>query len=111
MMSRKIALAGASLLALAGCAQFQQSSRAGVSPAVQAACRARVEQSYNAQNRGDIYRRDTYVGSNSTSPFSTSGTGAAGNEGLSSQYEYQRELDNCYNTGANPAPETPNPKP
>jgi hypothetical protein len=110
MLLQKSALrllgAAACALALAGCSQLRLPSREGVSPAQQAACRSRVESSYVAQNRADIYRNDRFTGS-SNSPFSNTSTAAAGNEGLSSQFAYQRNLDDCYAIGATPAPETP----
>jgi len=113
MISPKFALptwclAAASMLALAGCAQFHQSSREGVSPATRAACRARAEDTYTAQNRGDIYRADS---ASAATPFSNSGFTGSGNAGLSAQYGYQRALDDCYSTGASPAPETTPTKP
>lgn len=114
MISQKSALTaiGATLcvVALAGCDQFRLPSRASVSPAQKAACHARAEDIYSAQNKGDIYRSDTQS-YGSTTPFSNGGYANTRNEQLSSQYAYQRSLDDCYAVGADPAPATPASKP
>ncbi len=107
MMSRKTLKAGFGLaacaLALSGCAQFHLPQREGVSAAQKAACHSRVEDAYVAQNRAEIFQSDR-TATGSTSPFSTNSYATSRNEGLSSQYAYQRNLDDCYVQGTDPSP-------
>jgi hypothetical protein len=62
-----------------------------------------VESAYVAQNRAEIFQSDR-TATGSTSPFSTNSYATSRNEGLSSQYAYQRNLDNCYAQGTDPSP-------
>ncbi len=98
--------AAASLLVLSGCGLVTSPNRQGVTPALQASCRRSAEDTYVAQNRSEIYRADNDA-SGSRSPFSTSSYAAADTTRLSTQYGYQRNLDDCYNIGASPAPDAP----
>jgi hypothetical protein len=95
------------LLALAGCARESPSPRAALTPAQMAACRTHVEEVYRQQNRAEIYRNDTYVSSTRDAPYSTSGVPGDTSAGLSSQYAYQRQLNDCYNATSGGSPTTP----
>ena len=93
------------LLGLAGCAQFHaQNSLEGVSPARQAECHSRTEQSFVAQNRADIYRADTATTSGNASPFSGSSPTGVNSDVLGTRYAYQRALNDCYNSSPDPVP-------
>jgi hypothetical protein len=86
-------LAGA--LAAAGCAPRQPiSADARTRDANTAACRARTEAIYNAQNRYLLSERDTV-----DSPYSTTGMPGFTSRGLSRQYQRDVEMDNCMNNG------------
>ena len=101
------------LVSLAGCDRFHQSSSLeGVSPAQQAACRTRTEQVYISQNRGELYRNDTYATGSSATPYAGTGIASNTNDQLGARYAYQRMLNDCYNSSPDPVPgATPAAKP
>ena len=106
-----VTLAAALGFGLSGCDRFHATnSLEGVSPAQQAACRARMEQTYTSQNRAEIYRNDTYAAGGASTPFSGTATTNASSDALSSRYAYQRMLNDCYNSSPDPVPGT-TPKP
>lgn len=99
-----VALAG---LALAGCAgPMSHGDRAQL-----AACRARAEQVYTTQNRGDVYLQDGYVSGQRDTPFSGASGYAATSTALSGRYEREQMVQRCMqgyagNVGSDPtAPE------
>ena len=92
------------LVALSGCDRFHQTNLEGVSPAQQAACRTRTEELYTTQNRGELYRSDSYAASNSATPFSGVNNGNAASDQLGARFAYQRMLNDCYNTSPDPVP-------
>lgn len=110
MKSVRIAQGLGLLLALSGCIaepHFASASREGVSPQLQAACHQQAETSYRTQNRGEIYRTDTFAASSAGSPFSNAGLHGGGTQSLSSEYAYQQYLADCYNQGATPTQSNP----
>ena len=105
------ALAAALGFGLAGCDRFHAAnSLEGVSPAQQADCKTRTEQAYTSQNRGEIYRGDTYAAGGAATPFSGPSTTNEPSDELGARYAYQRMLNNCYNSSPDPVPVS-NPKP
>lgn len=96
---------------LAGCERFHAAnSLEGVSRAQQADCKARTEQAYTSQNRGEIYRTDTYAAGGAATPFSGPSTTSASSDALGARYAYQRMLNDCYNSSPDPVPvSTPKP--
>jgi hypothetical protein len=107
-----LAVVGAALAgSLAGCERFHAAnSLEGVSPAQQASCRARMEQTYDAQNRAEIYHSDTYATGAASTPFSSTSTATAASDTLGQRYAFQQMLSNCYNSSPDPVPIS-NPKP
>jgi hypothetical protein len=108
--SRRAALGSAVLAALALAALTACStsfgttaSHEGVSAKAMAACRHRADQVYDQQNRGAVYRTDSYAGSVRDAPFG--GAGPAGNpsSGLSDRYARDTMVDDCLNGMANGA--------
>ncbi len=95
---------------LAGCAQPNGGRPAGLTASQASECRAHSEEVYRQQNRGDIYKADTYATSTRDSPFSTSGLPGTPSQGLGSQFGREKALNDCYNaSGAGPAAPAPTP--
>ncbi len=107
MISPRLASSAAlfvTLLAVSGCDRFHQANLEGVSPAQQSACRSRTEQLYTSQNRGEVYRSDSFAASSSATPFSGVNNGNAASDQLGARYAYQRMLNDCYNASPDPVP-------
>ncbi len=85
-------------LSLSACAQ-PRPSRAGLSAAQTAACRQRSEEVYLTQNRGDVYRADTYATSTRDAPYG-GGLAAVPSTGLSQRYARDQMLDDCLRSSA-----------
>lgn len=78
-------------LALGGCAQsMSHGDRAQL-----AACRARAEQVYTTQNRGDVYLQDGYVSGQRDTPFSGASGYQATSTALSGRYEREAMVERC----------------
>ncbi len=94
----------AALLALAACSSPPQSSggRARASAATLAACRQRADDVYLRQNRDEIYRADTYVGSTRDSPFAGYGQSGITSAGLSGRYARDNIQEACLNNTSPP---------
>ncbi len=94
-----VGLVAASLITvslLAACGEPVQRSRAQtVAAADLSACRARADEIYNKQNRGDVYRADTFVSDTRDSPFSTSGLPGITSNGLSGLYQHGNLVSSC----------------
>jgi Tfp pilus assembly protein PilP len=95
------------LLALTACSQ-EAEPQTRASAADRAACRQRVEEVYNKQNRAEMYQTDTYMTSTRDAPFATSGV-AMPNTGLSSRYAHDTMVSDCLrsvsgNVGTSPEP-------
>ena len=96
------------LAVLAGCTQSQAITQSHASAAARTACRQRADQVYNAQNRGDVYRSDTYETSTRDSPFAGVGLPGITTAGLSSRYRYAQLQDDCNNASSTaPQPSGP----
>ncbi len=87
-------LPGASLallVALAGCgAPMSHGERAQ-----RDACRARADQVYSTQNRGDVYEQDAFAGGTRDTPFAGTSVYAARNEALGGVYARDQMIDRC----------------
>ncbi len=70
-------------------------SREAANPKAIAACRQRADAVYDQQNRGAVYRADTYAGSVRDAPFAGSGPAANPSSGLSGRYAHDTILDDC----------------
>jgi hypothetical protein len=107
-------LAVLAALALAGCS-IPVGRPSGLTAAQAQACRQRTDEVYLLQNRGELYRTDSFVSGSRDSPFSgatgvtTSGGIGANNfgDGLSGQYAREKALSDCYNSSAGPAATKP----
>jgi hypothetical protein len=96
--TRMVATTLVAALSLAGCTQ-PAGPRAGASPAQTAACRQRSEEVYLTQNRGDVYRADTYATSTRDAPFG-GGLASVPSSGLSQRYARDQMLDDCLRSSA-----------
>lgn len=87
-------LPGASLallVTLAGCAApLSHGDRAQ-----RDACRARADQVYSAQNRGDVYEQDAFASSARDTPFAGTSLSAARNEALGGRFAREQMIDRC----------------
>jgi hypothetical protein len=87
-------LPGASLallIALAGCgAPLSHGERAQ-----RDACRARADQVYSTQNRGDVYEQDAFVSGARDTPFAGSSLYAAQNDALGGRFARDEMIDRC----------------
>lgn len=110
---RRAALSGGPVLmltaALAGCATPSPEQR--TSQVDRAACTQRAEEIYRMQNRGDVYRSDTYVTSTRDAPFAGTGVGAMPSAGLGSQFARQRIIGDCLRGQGNVGPTRAAPEP
>jgi hypothetical protein len=79
------------LLALAGCGP----SLSHGERAQRDACRARADQVYSTQNRGDVYEQDAFVGGTRDTPFAGTSIYAARNEALGGRYARAEMVDRC----------------
>jgi len=107
-------LAALALAALTACATpiGGSANRQAASPRAMAACRARADQVYDEQNRGAVYRADTFAASQRAAPFAGAGPGANPSSGLSDLYARDTFLDDCLNGASGSADvstETPTP--
>ena len=97
-----IALMG--VLALAGCAGPSPSGQAHGDAATLAACRQRAEETYNQQNRGDIYRPQAQV----NTPYSADYAPSTSGRGLAELFAHDRLINDCVrNTGTGTERSTP----
>lgn len=79
------------IAALAGCAAPRpQTPVTRASAAAAASCRASTESSFNRQNRYLLSERNT-----TDAPFSTSGVTGITTRGLTQQYDYGTQLQDC----------------
>lgn len=97
---RGIVPAGLACLLLAGCAQPNSGRRAGLTAAQAAECRSRSEAVYRQQNRGEIYKADTYATSTRDAPFASNGLPGITSNGLGAQFGREKALNECYNSQA-----------
>ncbi len=97
---RSLAPAGLALVLLAGCAQPNSGRRAGLTAAQAAECRDRSEAVYRQQNRGEIYKADTFATSTRDAPFASNGLPGITSSGLGAQYGREKALNDCYNNQA-----------
>lgn len=91
-----VLLAALALAGLAGCAEGG-GARSGATPKAMAACRQRADEVYERQNRGAVYRTDTFVASQRDAPFGGSGPAGNPSTGLSDRYAHDTILDDCLN--------------
>jgi hypothetical protein len=108
MLSPRALLAPTLLLALAACSRAPAPPPRAATAADQAACRQRVEEVYNKQNRAEMYETDTYMTDTRDAPRGTSGL-AMPNTGLASRYAHDTMMSDCLNSvsgnvGASPEP-------
>ena len=59
------------------------------------ACRARAEQVYTEQNRGDVYQQDAFAGGGRDTPFAGSSLYAASNDALGGRFAREQMIDRC----------------
>lgn len=89
---------------LTGCGTAAPRSRAqAAAAAARSACRARADEVFLRQNRGDVYRADTFVSDTRDSPFSTSGLPGITSNGLSGQYQRDNMVSSCVYGGGGPS--------
>lgn len=87
------------LLALLGLAACAAPARLHGSAAQEAACSKRADEVYERQNRGAIYRADSYATSGRDAPFG--GSGYLNAPSLSDQYAREQIRDNCLSGRSN----------
>jgi hypothetical protein len=112
MIARIPLVATLAALALGGCS-FGAGRPAGLSAAEAQACRQHTDEVFLLQNRGELYRTDSFVSGSRDTPFSgTSAAGTSGGigannfgDGLSGQYAREKALSDCYNRSSGPAPD------
>ncbi len=117
LRAHRVAFAFGLTLGLALCGCSVPVGLPGLSRAQAQACRQRTDEVFLLQNRGELYRTDSYVSGARDTPFSGGGGGATSggigannySDGLSGQYARQQALTDCYNRSAAPAtpPATP----
>ncbi len=105
-----------SLGALTGCGVGSTGTRpAGVTASQAQACRQRTDEVFLQQNRGELYKADTFVSSARDTPYA-SGTvpqyagGLAApsfSAGLGGQYAREKALNDCYNAQTAAPPVAP----
>jgi len=83
--------------------------RAHASAATIAACGKRADEVYLRQNRDEIYRADTYVGSTRDSPFSGGGQSGITTAGLSGRYARDSYQEACLNSANGPGGDSSDP--
>ena len=88
-MRQVLTRSGLLALLLCGGCSTPRSSQADLS--TQDACRSLADQSYDEQHRDMLSRGD----SQSTTPFSGSGTISLPSDGLSDRYAHEVAIDNC----------------
>jgi hypothetical protein len=110
-MNAKISvMAAIAVLAMTGCGASGGTTPAGVTASQAQACRQRTDEVFLQQNRGELYRADSYVAgardtplSGGTVPSYAGGLGSPSySDGLGGQYARARALNDCYksiNTG------------
>jgi len=116
MKSFPAVLAVAIVLALGGCGAGAGSTPAGVTAAQAQACRQRTDEVFLQQNRGELYKADSFVAGSRDTPLSggtlPSYAGGLGSpsfsDGLGGQYARSRALNDCYRA-VNTAPTQPLP--
>lgn len=59
------------------------------------ACRARADQVYSTQNRGEIYEQDAFASGTRDTPFAGTSVYAAKNEALGGNYARETMIDRC----------------
>jgi hypothetical protein len=115
MSAKNLAMAAFAVLAISGCGQAGGSTPSGVTPAQAQACRQRTDEVFLLQNRGEVYRADSFVSgtrdtplSGGTGPSFVGGLGSTTfSDGLGGQYARARALNDCYrsvNTGSTAEP-------
>jgi hypothetical protein len=91
------------LLPLVVACQQQKSPQTPADRQAVATCRAEVDRTYTAQNRGDLSRREDY-----DDPFAAGYTSGIVTRGLSAQYQRDNMLQDCLNASGQPtAPFSP----
>jgi hypothetical protein len=94
-------------LALSACDGAPLTGQAKADAATQAACRQRADQTYEQQNRGQIYSPQSQV----NMPYSANYVPDVPNRGLSDVFAHDRMISDCVrNTGTGterPAPRAP----
>jgi hypothetical protein len=98
-------------IALSACDRPPQTGQAQADAETRAACRARADEAYNQQNRGEIYAPPPTV----NTPFSSNYTTTTSNRNLSDLFAHDRRISDCVrNTGTNSdrtLPPSPPPQP
>jgi hypothetical protein len=83
-------------IGLSACAGPPQSGQARADAETRAACRARAEQTYNQQNRAEIYSPPPTV----NTPYSANYVPSMSDRGLSDLFVHDRMISDCVrNTG------------
>ncbi len=104
-------LLGAALLTttlLAACAPGTGPSTTPRASAAQAAaCRQRADEVHERQNRGDLFRSDTYAGGTRDAMFSGTGSPGASIGILSARYARDKLVDECLRGAAGNVASTP----
>lgn len=87
------------LLPVAGCAF--PIGKPGPQPSAEAvaACRKRANHEFVTQNHGILYQEDRYQAVTRDSPYSATGLPFPNYSRLSTEHEYDQDLDNCLNGG------------
>lgn len=93
------------VLGMAACAGAPHRTPTDV--AALSACRQRADEVYAKQNRGELYRTDTFATSGRDSPFATGTVSDLPTRGLSGQYQRDTMVSDCLaGTGAATGPST-----
>ena len=77
------------------------------SAAQTAACRQRADEVHDRQNRGDMFRSDTYAGGTRDAMFSGTGSPGASIGFLSARYARDKLVDECLRGAAGNVASTP----
>ena len=86
--------------------------RAGASPKAMAACRQRADEVWERQNRGEVYRNDTFATAERDSPFGAGGMARTDpGAGLPDRYARETMLDDCLNAASGTPGTTPDAPP
>lgn len=105
---RQFALVGALAFATAGlsaCDRPAPTGQAAADADTRAACQQRAEQTYDQQNRGQIYSRPPDV----NTPYSASYTPDVTDRGLSDLFAHDRMVSDCVRNTGTGTERTPSP--